>query len=110
MDSSHPHSCWEAPTFHFNSPTQPEDWRTFYTRTLNYLDAIDIKPDEVDDNCKGWKQLKLMFEVKDRQALQTLIDNWTIMPEDMKKPRHALDAIATTIKSEEHFWVHRDEH
>ena len=27
----------------------------------------------------------------------------------MKKPRAALDAISTTIKSEEHFGVHQDE-
>ena len=50
-----------------------------------------------------------MFESEDRQAVQTLIDDQTIMPEDMKKPRAILDAIVTTIKSEEHFWAHRDE-
>ena len=44
-----------------------------------------------------------MFEGENRQALQTLIDNETIMPEDMKKPRATLDAIGTMIKSEEHF-------
>ena len=27
----------------------------------------------------------------------------------MKTPQATLDAIATTIKSEEHFWAHRDE-
>ena len=66
MASSHPHSHWEAPTFHFNSPTQSEDWRTFYIRALDYLDALDIESDQADDNGKGWKQLKLMFEGKDR--------------------------------------------
>ena len=50
-----------------------------------------------------------MFTGEDRQALQTLIDNQTIMPEDMKKPRATLDATGTTIKSEEHFWAHRYE-
>ena len=68
-----------------------------------------MEPDQPDDNCKGWKQLKLMFEGEDRQGLQTLIDNQTIMSEDIKKPRAALDAIGTTIKSKEHFWAHRDE-
>ena len=29
--------------------------------------------------------------------------------EHMLKPKAALDAIGTTIKSEEHFWAHRDE-
>ena len=93
---------------HFNSPTQSKDWRTFYTRALDYLDTLDIEPDQADDNLKGWKQLKLMYEGKDRQALQTLIDNQTIMPKDMKKPRGTLDAITATIKSKENFWAYRD--
>ena len=78
-------------------------------RALDYLDALDIEPDQADDNCKGWKQLKIMFEGDDRQAVQTLTDNQTIMPEDMKKPRATLNATGTMIKSEEHFWAHRDE-
>ena len=45
-----------------------------------------------------------MFKGEDRQALQTPIDSQTIMLEDTKKPRTALDATGTTIKSEEHFW------
>ena len=103
MASSHPNSCWEALTFHLNSPNQSEDQRTFYTRALDYLDALDIEPDQADDNHKGWKHIKVMFEGEDRQALQILIDNHTITPEDMKKPRATLDATGTTIKSEEHF-------
>ena len=75
MASSHPHCSWEASTFHFNSPNKSEDWRTIYTRAHDYLDALDIEPDQADDNHQGWKQLKLMFEGEDRQALQTLIDN-----------------------------------
>ena len=102
MASSHPHSSWEAPTFHFNSPNQSKDWRIFYTRALDYLDTLDIEPDHADDNQRGWKQLKLMFEGKDRQDLQTLIDNGIIMPEDMK-PRATLDATVTTINLEQHF-------
>ena len=82
---------------------------TFYTRALNYLDTLDIKPDQADDNCKSWKQLKLIFEGENRQAFQTLIDNQSIMPEDMKKPSATLDTTGTTIKSKEHFWAHRDE-
>ena len=50
-----------------------------------------------------------MFEGEDRQVLQTLIDNGTMTPEHMKTPNAALDVIATTIKSEEHFWAYRDE-
>ena len=109
MASSCPHSHWEAQTFHFKCPIQSEDWGTFYTRVLNYLDALDIEPDKANGNCKGWKQLKLMFEGEDRQALQILTDNQTITLENMKKSRASLDAIVTTIKSKEHFWAHRDE-
>ena len=50
-----------------------------------------------------------MLEGEDRKALQTLIDNGTITSEHMKTPRAALDAIAATIESEEHFLAHRDE-
>ena len=44
-----------------------------------------------------------MFEGDDRQALQTLIDNGTVMEENMKTPHATLDAIGMTIKSREHF-------
>ena len=50
-----------------------------------------------------------MFEGKDREALQTFKDNGTIAEEIMKTPCSALDAISTTIKTEEHFRAYRDE-
>ena len=50
-----------------------------------------------------------MFKGDDRQALQILIDNGTTIEESMKTPCAALDAIGTTIKSDEHFWTHQDE-
>ena len=109
MASSSHCSCWEAPTFHFNSPNQSEDWSTFYTRALDYLDALDIEPEVADESHKGWKQLKLMFKCEDRKALQSLIDSGVMTAKHMLKPKAALDAIGTTIKSEEHFWAHRDE-
>ena len=90
-------------------PNQPTDWRAFYTRALNYLDVLDIKTEQTDDCCKGSKQLKLMFKGKDREALQTLIDNSTITEENMKTPHAALDAIRMSIKAKEHFWAHRGE-
>ena len=65
--SSH-HGRWEAPTFHFNSPNQSEDWSVFYTRALDYLDALDIELETDDQSCKGWKQIKLMFEGEDRKG------------------------------------------
>ena len=52
MAYSHSHNHWEAPTFHFNSANQSEDWRVFYTRALDYLDALDIELHEADDNQK----------------------------------------------------------
>ena len=58
---------------------------------------------------KGWKQIKMMFAGEDRQALQTLIDNNTITPEDQLTPSHTLKAIQTTIKEEEYYWHYRDE-
>ena len=51
----------------------------------------------------------MMFQGEDRQALQSLIDNNTITPEDQKTPKHALKAIQSCIKEEEHFWHFRDE-
>ena len=50
-----------------------------------------------------------MFQGEDRQALQLLIDNNTITPEEQKTPKHALKAIQSCIKEEEHFWHFRDE-
>ena len=109
MASSSHHGHWEAPTFHFNSPNQSEDWSVFYTRAFDYLDALDIEFDTADQSHKGWKQIKLMFEGDDRKALQSLIDSGVVTPEHMLTPKAALDAIRTTIKSEEHFWAYRDE-
>ena len=109
MASSGHHSWWEAPTFHFNSPNQSEDWSAFYTRALDYLEALDIEPEVADESHKGWKQLKLMYEGEDRKALQSLIDSSVMTAEHMLKPKATLDAIGTTIKSEEHFWAQWDE-
>ena len=50
-----------------------------------------------------------MFEGEDRKALQSLIDSGVVTPKHMLTPKDALDAIGTTIKSEEHFWAYRDE-
>ena len=50
-----------------------------------------------------------MFEGEDRKALQSLIDSGVVTAEHMLKPKAVLDAIATSIKTEEHFWAHRDE-
>ena len=76
---------------------------------IDYLDVLDIETEQADNCHKGWKQLKLMFEGEDREALQTLTDNGTITEENIKTPCATLDSISTTIKAQEHFWVQRDE-
>ena len=51
----------------------------------------------------------MMFQGEDRQALQTLIDDNTITPEDQLTPTHALKAIQSCTEDEEHFWHFKDE-
>ena len=51
----------------------------------------------------------MMFQDEDRQALQTLLHNNTITPQDQLTPTLALNAIQTTRKEDEHFWHLRDE-
>ena len=75
--SNIPH--WEAPNFSFNAPDQAEEWKSFYTRAIDFLEALDIDPDVEDQGKKGWHQIKMMFEGEGCQALQTLIDNKTIL-------------------------------
>ena len=100
---------WTAPSFSFDTPDQPTTWRDFYTRAIDYLETIDIDPEEEDQQKRGWKQIKMMFTGEDRQALQTLIDNNTITAADQRTPTLALKAIQTAIKDGEHYWHYRDE-
>ena len=51
-------------------------------RAIDYLETIDIDPEEEDQQKGGWKQIKMMFTGEDRLALQTLIDNNTITAAD----------------------------
>ena len=104
MTSTGPTTEWEAPQFSFNTPDQTQEWKTFYTRVPDFLETLDIDPGKQDETKRGWKQIKKMFKGEDRQALQTLIDNNTISPEDQLTPVSALKAIQSCIKDEEHFW------
>ena len=45
----------------------------------------------------------MMFQDEDREALQALLDNNTITPEDQLTPAHVLNPIQTTVKEDEHF-------
>ena len=82
---------------------------TILYKCYRLLETLDINPEREDETKKGWKQIKMMFTGEDRQALQTLIDNNTIIPEDQLTPSHTLQAIQTTIKEEECYWHYRDE-
>ena len=84
-------------------------WKSFYTRALNFLEALDIDPNVEDQGKKGWRQIKMMFEDEDCQALQTLINNQTIFPQAQWTPSLMLKAIQSVIKEDAHFWHHRDE-
>ena len=101
-------STWEAPKFSFNTENQAASWRDFYTRAIDYLETLDIDPEQEDQDKKGWKQTKMMFTREDRQALQTMIDNNTITPEGHSSPIHALKLIQTTVRDGEHYWHYRD--
>ena len=109
MASTGPTAQWEAPQFSFNTPDQTQEWKPFYTRVLNFLETLDINPEKQDETKRGRKQIKMMFKGEDQQALQTLIDNNTISPEDQLTPVSALKAMQTCIKDKEHFWHYRDE-
>ena len=100
---------WEAPKFSFNSSNQAAEWQGFYTRALDFLDALDIDPEASDQNKCGWRQIKMMFKGEDCQALQTLIDNNTVTPEAQQTPVLALRAIQSIIKEDVHFWHHHDQ-
>ena len=100
---------WTAPSFSFDTADQSTAWRDFYTRAIDYLETIDIDPEEEDQQKRGWKQIKMMFTGEDKQALQTLIDNNTITATDQCTPTLALRAIQTAIKDREHYWHDRGE-
>ena len=99
---------WEAPQFTFNAEDQATEWQRFHIKAIDYLEALDIDPDQEDDTRREWKQIKMMFKGEDRQTLQTLGNN-TITQEDQHIPSKSLQAIQTTIKEDEHFWHYRGE-
>ena len=93
-------SRWEAPQFSFEMEDQASEWKKLYIRALDYLETLDIDPEQEDQHKKGWNQIKMMFSREDRQALQTVIVNNTITQVDQCTPVQALKAIQTTIKDE----------
>ena len=66
-------------------------------KSNRFLEALDIYPDKEDESKHGWCQIKMMFQGKERQALQTLLENNHITPEDQLTPSHTLNVIQTSI-------------
>ena len=83
---------WEAPRFSFSSQNQAD------TRALDFLETLDINPDEEDQGKKGWCQIKMMFEGDNHQALPTLSKNNNISSEAQCTPTLALNMIQSVIK------------
>ena len=81
---------WEAPQFSCNTPDQTQEWKHFYTRVLDFLESLYIDLKRQDENKHGWNQIKIIFQDEDRQTMQTMIDNNTIMQEDQQTPTKAL--------------------
>ena len=77
----------------------------FDNRVVDFLEALNIDTEEADDCSTGWKQHCMIIKGEGRKILQSLIDNGTITPESQKMSQLFLDAIGTTIKSEDHFWL-----
>ena len=63
-----------------------------------FLESLDIDPEKKNENKRGWRQIKMMFQDDDRQTLQDLIDNNAITTEDQLTSTSALQAIKRTLK------------
>ena len=109
MAQSNSNAIWTAPSFSFDTADQCTAWRHFYTRAIDYLETLDINPEEEDQQKRGWEQITTMFTGKNRQTLQTLIDNNTITAADQQTLILALKAIQTAIKNKEYIWHCRGE-
>ena len=103
------HPNWEAPKFSINTPNQAEEWTSFYTMALDFLQVLDIDPDVEDQGKKGWHQIKMMPQGDECQALQTLIDNQNISPGAQWTPALASKVIQSVIKEDVHFWHYCDQ-
>ena len=102
--SSVPLPIGKPPSSHLMHQIKQRGLKLFYTCAVNVLEALDIDPEEEDKSKKGWCQIRMMFEYDDHQALQTLLDNNTIIPEDQHTPIRALNTMKTIIKEDKHFW------
>ena len=39
---------WEQPKFLFDMEDQASEWKKFYTRAIDYLETLDIDPEQED--------------------------------------------------------------
>ena len=42
-----------------------QEWKTFYTRILDFPEILDIDPEKQDETKQGWRQIKMMFQGED---------------------------------------------
>ena len=47
---------WEASKFNFNAEDQAAEWQKFYIRAVDYLEALDIDPDQEYETKRGWEK------------------------------------------------------
>ena len=100
--SNTPH--WEALKLTFLTQNQTDECNAFYIHAVDFLEAMDIDTDTKDPT-----KLKMIFEGKYFQALQTFIDKDTISQKDQKMPIRVLGPIQAAITQKDHFWHYRDE-
>ena len=55
---------WEAPEFFFNASDQAEEWKSFFTRAIDFLEALDIDPDVENQGKRGGIKLKWYLREK----------------------------------------------
>ena len=60
---------WEAPNFSFDVPDQATEWEKFYTRAIDFIEALDTYPDKEDESKQDGQQIKMIFQGEDRQVL-----------------------------------------
>ena len=94
---------WAAPTFSFDAADQPNAWIDFYYRAQDYLEVLGIKPEEEDQEKRGWEQITAMFTGESKQIFQTLIDNNKITETAQRTLILALKTIQTAIEDKEHY-------
>ena len=76
----------------------------FYTRAIDYLEALNIYTEEDDDHETRRKQLKMMFEGEDWQTLQSLTDNGTITPKESEDTPASARCHWHDDQAKDHYW------